>query len=249
MNVYVLEQCVTEVPPHDEWLSAREVECLNRMRFEKRRTDWRLGRWTAKFALACYFHLSVDDECLAEIEIRPEPSGAPVVFLAGKASDISVSLSHRAGRAICAVGESGAALGCDLEIIEERSDAFVADYFTAEEQKFVAHSKPEDRSKLLALFWSAKESVLKAQRIGLRQDTRCLAVDLVRSELREPDRDFVSLTKWSREWHPLQVNLGEQAFAGWWQCTRTRMITVIGAPSPCIPISLGFESHRPHQFI
>ena len=64
------------------------------------------------------------------------------------------------------------ALGCDLEVIEPRSEEFVADYFTTEEQKMVSQAPIADRSKLLALLWSAKESALKALREGLRFDTR-----------------------------------------------------------------------------
>ena len=36
-----------------------------------------------------------------------------------------ISLSHRAGRAICCVSTSIAALGCDLELIEPRSSGFI----------------------------------------------------------------------------------------------------------------------------
>ena len=67
-------------------------------------------------------------------------------------------------------------MGCDLEMIEPRSDAFVADYFTVEEQALVARASAADRSRLLALLWSAKESALKALRAGLRLDTRCVIV-------------------------------------------------------------------------
>ena len=69
-------------------------------------------------------------------------------------------------------------LGCDLEIVEPRSDAFVADYFTAEEQEVVRQACPADRFALIALIWSAKESALKALQSGLRIDTRSLSVAL-----------------------------------------------------------------------
>lgn len=42
-----------------------------------------------------------------------------------------MSLSHRAGRALAAVGDAGAALGADLELVEPRSALRVADFFTA----------------------------------------------------------------------------------------------------------------------
>ena len=78
---------------------------------------------------------------------------------------------------------SGAELGCDLEIVEPRSDAFIADYFTAEEQALIERTSAADRSLLLALLWSAKESALKALRAGLRLDTRSVIVRPVAAPL------------------------------------------------------------------
>src|SRR6516164_3359283 len=177
MNVYWLEQTEGDVPPHHDWLSANEAARLNDMRFAKRRADWRLGRWTAKRALAAYLNLPSHPQALTDIELRPASSGAPEVFFANKPAAVTVSLSHRAGSALCAVALSGAALGCDLEIIEPRSDGFVADYFTPEEQALVAEASAPDRPWLLALLWSAKESALKALRTGLRLDTRCVTIE------------------------------------------------------------------------
>ena len=50
MHVYWLEQTEANVPEDNTWLSPREVAFADRLRFAKRRADWRLGRWTAKRA-------------------------------------------------------------------------------------------------------------------------------------------------------------------------------------------------------
>ena len=55
MELYWLEQTYADVPAENDWLSANEAVRLNTMRFARRRSDWRLGRWTAKNALALYF--------------------------------------------------------------------------------------------------------------------------------------------------------------------------------------------------
>ena len=34
------------------WLSAAEIDQMTGLRFPKRRREWRLGRWTAKHAVA-----------------------------------------------------------------------------------------------------------------------------------------------------------------------------------------------------
>ncbi len=70
MNVYWLEQAEADVPSGNDWLHAGELDRLNHMRFAKRRADWRLGRWTAKHAVAFCLHLPLDRRSLTAIEIR-----------------------------------------------------------------------------------------------------------------------------------------------------------------------------------
>jgi 4'-phosphopantetheinyl transferase len=248
LDVYWLEQTTADVPVEDDWLSASEAVLLNGMRFAKRRADWRLGRWTAKRALAISRNMPSHLEALAGIEIRPAQSGAPEVFFANQPAAVTISLSHRCGSAICAVALSGAALGCDLELIEPRSDAFVADYFTPEERAFVARGATADRSRLLALLWSGKESALKALREGLRLDTRCVVVSLVEAHQRrgedhegcteDPDPSFRP-SYGPNSWHRLQVcHTDGQIFRGWWQHSGDLLRTLVAAPPPAPPILL-----------
>ena len=118
-------------------------------------------------------------------------------------------------------------MGCDLEMIEPRSDAFIADYFTAEEQALVARASAADRSRLLALLWSAKESALKALHEGLRLDTRSVIVN--------PLDESCDLNGWS----PLQVRCAGGRFSsGWWQQTGNIVRTVVPNPPPDSPIPL-----------
>jgi len=226
-NVYWLEQTEADVPAENDWLSPEETLRLSRLRFAKRRTDWRLGRWTAKRALAICLDVPDDRQTLAEIEIQAAPSGAPEVFLSTQPSAATLSLSHCSGKAISAVVTSAAALGCDLERIEPHSDAFVADYFTAEEQALIARSSAADRSRLLAMLWSGKESALKALHAGLRLDTRSVIVSLSDSS--------PSLNGW----HPLRVRYADdQVFHGWWQHAGDFVQTVVSAPPPDPPVRL-----------
>src|SRR5208282_5095496 len=140
MNVYWLEQTEADVPTENDWLSANEAVCLNALRFPKRRADWRLGRWTAKCALSATLDVPAHPKAFKRIEIRPAPSGAPEAFFDNQPAGTAISLSHRSGIAACAVAMSGGEIGCDLEVVEPRSDAFVADYFTIEEQALVARA-------------------------------------------------------------------------------------------------------------
>ena len=232
MDVYWLQQTDADVPPEieNDWLSARELDHLQGLRFAKRRADWRLGRWTAKRALSACLNLPDHSRALANIQIHPAPCGAPEVAFAGTPAAVTISLSHRAGTAACAVSLSNAALGCDLEIVEPRSDAFLTDWFTAEEQALVAEAPATDRFRLLALLWSGKESVLKALREGLRCDTRCVSITAVRA-LRPPER--------LDDWRPLEARCdGGLIFCGWWHGMGSMLRTVVAAPPPPPPILL-----------
>lgn len=225
MDVFWLERSGADVPAEDDWLSAPEIARLHGMRFAKRRGDWRLGRWTAKRAVSLYLNLPADPISLAGIRITAAPGGAPEVFLWNEAAPVSISISHREGQAVCAVAGPELKLGCDLEIIEPRCAAFAVDYFTAAEQQLLAKASPADRLRLLALLWSAKESVLKALRVGLRLDTRCVAV--------EP---FLELDS-GGDWRPLRTNHDGLIFHGWWRQTGNLVRTMVAAPAPAAPRS------------
>jgi 4'-phosphopantetheinyl transferase len=234
MDVYWLEQTEADVPAENQWLCAREVLCLAGLRYAKRRTDWRLGRWTAKRALAASLNLPTDFGALANIEIRAAPTGAPEVYLLSQPASVTISLSHRAGAALCAVALHEASLGCDLEMVEPRSSAFVADYFTANEQALVQQKLLEERPLLVTLLWSAKESALKALHLGLRLDTRCMDVSPVDSAAphaaddRQNPYPVSLLAPVSDGWCPLQVRYaGDRVFRGWWRQADHLVRTVV----------------------
>jgi 4'-phosphopantetheinyl transferase len=247
MNAYWLEQTVADVPELHGWLSTREATLLGSLRFPKRHSDWQLGRWTAKLALATHWKLTNQPDILADIEIYAAPSGAPEVFFESEPADVSISLTHRAGRAMCAIAPADTALGCDLEVIEARSEGFIADYFSADEQAFVARVSPAERPALVTLLWSAKESALKALRTGLRLDTRCVTVELLDSaqpagEGRSPKSESFSPRQFfgDRCWRTLQVRAPQgRSFLGWWQLGSGKLLrTLVAAPAPNQPILL-----------
>lgn len=227
MCVCWLEQTEADVPKENDWLNANELIFLGCLRFANRRDDWRLGRWTAKQAVAAFLSLSSSPPALARIQIVPAPSGAPEVFFDNKLSAVTISLSHRNHRAICAIARGACELGCDLELIEPRGEAFLADYFTAEERAFLAAYSAVHRPQLLALLWSAKESALKAMRSGLRLDTRSVIVGPV-------DVSFEL-----KGWCPLQVRYtGGRVFHGWWQIADEMVRTVVASTLSAPPIPL-----------
>ena len=233
-STYWIEQTESQVPVENDWLSPREQDCLEKLRFAKRRGDWRLGRWTAKQALAAHLKLPDGLPSLAAIEILAAASGAPRIFVCRNPAELSISLSHREGKALCVVGPVDTPLGCDLELIEARSPAFVADYFTPGEQMLVDEAPIAEQCQLVSLVWSAKESTLKALQEGLRLDTRSVCVSLAKSE----EKQAAGITDLDG-WLPFSsVYEGKQKFYGWWRAKDNLVRTIVCSCPVCPPIQL-----------
>ena len=130
-------------------------------------------------------------------------------------------MTDRADQAVCLVGPPGTALGCDLELVEPRSDAFVGDFLTPAEQGLVAAAGAE-RDLVANLVWCGKESALKVLRTGLRRDTRSVEVSF-------PEGGTVD------GWAPMSVRAVEgTVFPGWWQRFGAFVLTV-AATEPFAP--------------
>jgi 4'-phosphopantetheinyl transferase len=168
---------LAEVPGDDTWLGPREQDVCARLHVRKRRQDWRLGRWTAKQAIQSWL-LQVESRKVgeAQIEVVAAADGAPEVLLDGQPAALALSISHSAGLALAAVCLPGFRIGCDVERVDDRSDAFVDDFFTPAEAVRVRALPAVARPLVATMVWSAKESALKALRQGLRLDTRAVEV-------------------------------------------------------------------------
>jgi 4'-phosphopantetheinyl transferase len=193
-----LSRSHADVPADDGWLGARERMALDGLKVEKRRADWRLGRFTAKAAAAAWLGVPA-----GEVEILAAPDGAPDAWIGDELAPVSLSLSHRAGRAAAVVADAYCPVGCDIELIEPRSDQFVREWFSPWEQELVFAAG--ERQHLLAnLLWTAKEAAVKARREGLRLDPRHAVVDLGNG---------------SWPWRPLSVTWDDEPWSvdGWWR--------------------------------
>jgi phosphopantetheinyl transferase len=169
--------CNADVQAPPAFLSASEQRTYEQLRFPKRREEWLLGRWTAKQLLRRSLE-SYRDLALSAIDVGADLDGAPYLSVEGEGRlPASLSISHRAGRAVCALSPAlSPSIGVDLERVEPRAKAFVEDFYTAEEAARVWACTPEVRDMLITAMWSVKEAVLKGLREGLRVDTRAVEV-------------------------------------------------------------------------
>ena len=215
-KIFWLEQQRRNVPKDNVWLSENEQKMLTKIRILKRRADWRLGRCTAKQLLSVFFSENDRSLSLTDIEIYAAADGAPEAFISGKPTAITISISHSQGTAFCVVVDSLPAVGCDLEQIVPRSQAFITDYFTSSEIAVIELAKEKARPLLSTLIWSAKESTLKALREGLRLDTRSV------------ETHFTS-TQTTDEWRPFKATFSKtnKTFYGWWRYDEHFVQTVV----------------------
>jgi 4'-phosphopantetheinyl transferase len=237
-----------EVPADDVWLAPAEAARSARYRFTKRRTEYRLRRWAGKRAVAALAGLDPVPDRLAAIEVLNRPSGAPYVQVEGEPLGVDVSLTDRAGWAVCLIGQGvsrgsggvgGAQVGVDLEIVEPRSDAFVDDFLTASERHHVRR-RPDrgEHDAATNLIWSAKESALKVLRTGLRADTRSVEVHLTGDARADG-------------WAPLEVHAARGALRlpGWWRRDGVFLLTVAydapAEPPQVLPATADLSTAEP----
>src|SRR3954452_25401639 len=100
LRVAWLTRRATDVPAGDGWLGAQEREVQAGLRVARRREDSRLGRVTAKHAVAAY--AGGDPGAL---EVLAAADGAPEAWLDGRPAPLTNSLSLRAGLAVAELSE------------------------------------------------------------------------------------------------------------------------------------------------
>ena len=124
---------------------------------------------------------------------------------------------------MCVVGPPDFLIGCDLERIEARENQFFEDYFTSEEMAF-CRDAPMEKALAAYLIWSAKESILKALREGMRRDTRSVLV--LPDSLRTGD----AWNTWSG-----RCLESSRKFYGWWRAHNPYIYTLASDHRTSLP--------------
>lgn len=214
------------VPPAS-LLSAEETAVFNDLKILKRRQDWLLGRWTTKQLLQEVIRQELDQTVpFSGMSILASEDGAPHVYFDSQFADyngkFTISISHSHNTAFCAaVKKPDWPMGADMEWIESRSPRFAVDYFTDNEQAFLASVPFKLVDMQVTALWSAKEAALKAVRQGLRFDTRNV-------ECR-----FEVVKNTPQEWAPFDIRWNQQTadmslprLSGWWMAADDYVLTL-----------------------
>jgi 4'-phosphopantetheinyl transferase len=223
-------------------LSADEQVRLAALKTGKRRRDWLLGRWTAKHLVQAYIERQTGLRVsLDALTIGTDPDGAPRLIadspynLLPAIANLQLSISHSGDFALCALVEEGI-VGVDIERIERRDWQFVEDYFTADEILQVRVAPAEHCEALITTIWSAKESALKALRLGLSVDTRSVACVIA-----QPDqaRDWGHVT-YTFDGRLLELDTAP-ALGGWWRRMDDVVLTVAVADSGSVTLETSMQ--------
>jgi 4'-phosphopantetheinyl transferase len=199
-----LTRSLADVPGDDGWLTDTERAVLATLVYPKRRSDWRLGRWTAKAVV-----VAVTGAARESVSVLAARDGAPEAFVDGRPAGVSMSISHRAGRALAVAGPGQ--VGCDLEIVEPRSRAFAEDWLTAAEREWAA----DDHLRTNAV-WTVKEAAAKVRREGLRLDFRSAEA---------------TLDDGTGPWRAFVVEWGDRTTRGWWRAEGGWVMAVAAEPA------------------
>jgi phosphopantetheinyl transferase (holo-ACP synthase) len=144
------------------WLTDEERQQLNRYTFEKRRSEWFLGRICAKQSVIELLGSSLAEPLLPQdISIEVSASGRPYLGLpkingANGVPDISISHSH--DKVIAIAGNCGC--GVDIQLLTDTLFK-VKDRFSSEAELALLASTSEDELVQLGMLWVAKEAIRK----------------------------------------------------------------------------------------
>ena len=157
---------------------------------------------------------------LESVMIAAAEDGAPEALIEIRRRHLALSLSHRARAGAGDRGGRDHGLGCDLEAIEPRSDAFLREWLRPAERELVSAQNGEARDLAANLIWTAKEAASKARREGLRLNLRRATVEA--EGLAQPARSWARL-EISWEGGPIEL--------GWWRQDAGWVMTVTSDPA------------------
>ncbi|MFN3201150.1 MAG: SDR family NAD(P)-dependent oxidoreductase [Bradymonadia bacterium] len=168
----------------DDTLTPEERAEWARLRHPDRRMDWLAGRMAAK-SLVCdyvrdFMGQGIDPE---RVQITRTEAGQPVVRFhppeKAPGRPPALTISHSSGTALAVLALSpNLRPGVDIERVQPRSEAFIADYFTEAEAALEIPGAISRDERITAL-WALKEAVTKALGTGLAVSTSDITIESI----------------------------------------------------------------------
>lgn len=155
-----------------DWLSAAELTELARIRDEKRRSQWTLGRLLAKRMIGDMLPVARSSD--VQILSRAPGRGCrPRVWVNGERINWSLSISHTSRGVFVGLAASDElCLGVDLAADVPLDDRFRQMWFTRDERSWLAKA-PVGRTSVL---WALKEAAFKAGNSGQEWSPRQIEI-------------------------------------------------------------------------
>ncbi len=190
------------------YLTATEIQSGRRYRHPERHRQWMLGRATAKYLLmqrATPLDLSI--QASNDFEILRNPNGWPQLQdRHGRNLPVSLTISHRDELAFSAVCRDNLGnLGADIEIIAPKNASMLEDFYTPEERNWIQSQASPHQALTATLIWSAKESILKAIKTGLMENTKIIRL-IPNEDVSQP----------GNRWNQIQAVIRQQTIPVWW---------------------------------
>lgn len=153
--------------PLNDYLSLDEQDSYANCLVAKRK-DWLAGRYAAKKVLQHYVKKDCSqDVLLKDIIIKSSKKNGVTFFCPGNdlAEGLCLSISHHEGQGVALLANGP--VGVDIEHPRIFKKEMLCEFLTPNEQAFLAKFSVSEQASLATLFWSFKESYLKALRKGL----------------------------------------------------------------------------------
>lgn len=157
---------IQDIPP-ENYLSAGEKMPFSES-FPEKKENWLLGRYAAKKAVQNYFKEEYSqDLALKDILIKSDKQNGATFStpFPDKEIGLHLSISHGGGYGAAAIEQ--VPVGVDIERVRTFKNDIRSAFLSPAEESFVDRASSDQKDTLATLFWSFKESYLKALKKGL----------------------------------------------------------------------------------
>lgn len=159
------------------FLHSQELSVLESFPSEKRKHSYLLGRYAAKQALT-HYDRSISP---SDILIKPGAFQQPVVYSPLQEKN-QVSLSHCDQWAVALTFPDTHPMGVDLEVSDPRYNSAIETQLTLQEKNILQSIKPRSFEKSYMIFWTIKEALSKALRIGFTSPLEIYQIEKIQTQ-------------------------------------------------------------------